>query len=182
MPQQVPEALLRSLDPQQLRRMIRRRLWLLGLGVVIMIVGAQLDVSAYQLPSYTPTVAVLVGAVVGGLGLLGVRVGSGCLAQVLGAVWLSALVCNTSPRDREPRLVLAGAVVVLSGIALALSRQRRPPSGLSAGLGPLLGGGTPARPESGGPPETPTPGTVIDTQARETGPGSSGDSGSESGR
>lgn len=178
MPQQpIPEALLRQLDPEQLRRAIRRRLAWLAAGFVIVVVGSQIDVQAHALPSYTPTVAVLVGTLVGGLGLLGLRAGSGCLAQILGVVWLSALMCNTAPRGREPRLVLAGSVVVLSGLALALSRRRKPPGGLSAGF--TLGPNGPA----GAGPEPAGGGTIIDTEARETGEGGEtpGDPGGPSG-
>ena len=134
----------------RIQKALRRRFLFLLTGGAIAIVGLQIDPAALGIPVFVPALVSLFGGLVGLGGLLGLRRGAGCLAQILFFVWLGALTCSAGSFEPITLQVLTGALVMLVALSLLLPRrQYRPVLGARA-----------AR-ESRGSPE------VIDVEARE---------------
>lgn len=147
-----------GVDVERVRKSLRRRFVLLLAGAAIAVVGGQLEPEKLGVPEFTGVAVMVLGGLVGLGGLLGLRRGAGCLAQLVAIVWISAIACGVGPTDRATLGVLTGMLVVLVAAALLLPKKQNP-SPFTVTL-PRQG---PAGPEGEGA------GPVIDVEARETG-------------
>lgn len=122
-PRQQYAQMLSALPPNALERIkkeMRRRALLFGLGAVITIVGAFLTLQ----PVYLPTIIMLGGAAVSLIGLLGLSRGMGCMAYVAGFFWLGAVSCGVARGSEATLYVLGGAAGVFALGALFIPKPK----------------------------------------------------------
>jgi hypothetical protein len=94
-------------------------------GAAVAFVATQIDSKALGVPVFTPALVGTLGGLVALGGLLGLRRGAGCLAQILFVVLLGALTCGVGTTEPITLQVIAGAGVVLALLAFVLAKRRR---------------------------------------------------------
>ncbi len=122
-PRQQYAQMLSALPPNALDRLkkeMRRRALLFGLGAVVTIVGAFLTLQ----PVYLPTLIMLGGAGISLIGLLGLSRGMGCMAYVAGFFWLGAVTCGVARGSEAILYVLAGTAGVFALGALFIPKPK----------------------------------------------------------
>ena len=186
-PRQQYAQMLSALPPNALDRIkkeMRRRGLLFGLGAIITIVGAFLTLQPY----YLSTLIMLAGGGVALLGLLGLSRGASCMAYVAGFFWLSAVACGVARGHEASLYVLGGAAAAFALASLLIPKPKA--QNPLADLAKMMqggGGGMPAGfPGFGqpppGPPENalgaqrPARERVIDIDAQEKPTGETGPS------
>jgi hypothetical protein len=105
---------------QSMKKELQRRFVLLGVGLVVVIVGAFLSVQ----PVYVPTLVMLAGGAIALLGLLGLSRGAGCMAYVAGFFWLAAVSCGVSRGNEAILYVLGGAAGAFALAALLIPKPK----------------------------------------------------------
>jgi len=152
-PRQQYAQMLSALPPNALERIkkeMRRRALLFGLGAVITIVGAFVTLQ----PVWLPTLIMLGGAAVSLLGLLGLSRGMGCMAYVAGFFWLMAVSCGVARGSEATLYVLGGAagVFALGALFIPKPKAQNPLADLAK---MMQGGGMPGMGGMGGMPGFP---------------------------
>lgn len=179
-PRQQYAQMLSALPPNALDRIkkeMRRRFMLFGLGTSITIVGMFLTPN----PVWVPTLVKLAGGGVALIGLLGLSRGAGCMAYVAGFFWLSAVTCGVARGAESTLYVLGGTAAAFALASLLipkpkaqnpladLAKMMQQPGGAGGFPGGFPGFGQPPQ----GPPENalgtqrPARERVIDIDAQE---------------
>jgi len=180
-PRQQYAQMLSALPPNALDRIkkeMRRRFMLFGLGTSITILGFFLAAQ----PVWLPTLVKLGGGGVALIGLLGLSRGAGCMAYVAGFFWLSAVTCGVARGHEASLYVLGGtaAAFALASLLIPKPKAQNPLADLArmmqqpGGAGGFPGGfpGFGQQPPQG-PPENalgtqrPARERVIDVDAQE---------------
>jgi len=164
-PRQQYAQMLSALPPnamERLKKEMRRRALLFGLGAVITIVGAFLTLQ----PVYVPTLIMLGGAAISLLGLLGMSRGMGCMAYVAGYFWLGAVSCGVARGNEAILYVLGGAagVFALGALFIPKPKAQNPLADLAKMMqGGGMPGGMPGGFPFGQPPQG-APSNVLGSQ------------------
>ena len=179
-PRQQYAQMLSAMPPNALERIkkeMRRRFMLFGLGTSITIVGMFLTPN----PVWVPTLVKLAGGAVALIGMLGLSRGAGCMAYVAGFFWLSAVTCGVARGNEASLYVLGGTAAAFALASLLipkpkaqnpladLAKMMQQPGGAGGFPGGFPGFGQPPQ----GPPENalgaqrPARERVIDIDAQE---------------
>jgi hypothetical protein len=168
-PRQQYAQMLSAMPPNALERIkkeMRRRFMLFGLGTSITIVGMFLTPN----PVWVPTLVKLAGGAVALIGMLGLSRGAGCMAYVAGFFWLSAVSCGVARGYEATLYVLGGtaAAFALASLLIPKPKAQNPLADLAKMMqqpgGPGGPGGFPGGfPGFGQPPQGP-PENALGTQ------------------
>jgi hypothetical protein len=120
-------AAMQSLGADGITRMkkeMRRRATLFGLGFALVVVGMFLPASM-GLPVVAPTLVMVAGCGLAFMGLLGPQRGSGCMAYITGFTWLLAIGCGMVTEVMSVQYALAGSAFVFALISLLAPKPRK---------------------------------------------------------
>jgi hypothetical protein len=115
--------MLSAMNPNALQTMkkeLQRRFVLFGVGLVIVIVGAFLNVQ----PVFVPTLVMLGGGAVAILGLFGLTRGAGCMAYIAGFAWLLTVSCGVARGNEMITYVLGGGAALFALAALLIPKPK----------------------------------------------------------